>query len=339
MKQTINSIPLIVFALLMLGCSKKSDTLTLKLAHGLDTQHPVHKGMEYMVERLREKSGGQLDIQIYPSSQLGGERECLELLQVGSLAMTKVSAATIENFVPSFRVMGLPYLFNDKEHYFSILSGEIGEELLNDGLNVRLKGLCFYDAGSRSFYTKEAPVNAPKDLEGLKIRVMKSNMAVNMVNELGGAPAPISYGELYTALQQGVVDGAENNPPSFYTSRHYEVCKYYSLDEHTSSPDILIMSTDWWNRLTDQQKRWLKEAADESALHQRKLWADAEREALEAVIANGVTIVRPDKKSFQESVAPMYKALENEPLLKQLVARIKEAAPIRNLEQTSEQIK
>lgn len=316
----------IAVMLMLFGCEQKSERLTLKLAHGLDIQHPVHKAMEYMVERLEEKSEGSLTLQIYPSSQLGGERECLELLQVGSLAMTKVSAATIENFVPSFRVMGLPYLFDDKAHYFSVLDGEIGKELLNDGLDVRLKGLCFYDAGSRSFYTKEAPVEKPEDLKGLKIRVMKSNMAVNMVNELGGAPAPISYGELYTALQQGVVDGAENNPPSFYTSRHYEVCKYYSLDEHTSSPDILIMSTDWWQRLTEEQKGWLTEAARESSIFQRGIWAEAENEALAAVVAHGVKVVRPAKASFQKQVAPMYEALIEEPELQQLAQRIKESS-------------
>jgi tripartite ATP-independent transporter DctP family solute receptor len=312
---------LIIF--LITGCGQSSNCKVLKLAHTLDTQHPVHLGIVFMAEKVKEKSGGQLEIQIYPSAQLGNERECLELLQVGSLAMTKVSAATLENFVPSYRVMGLPYLFNNKAHYFNVLDGDIGEQLLNDGIGFRLKGLCFYDAGSRSFYTKKAPVESPQDLEGLKIRVMKSNMAINMVNELGGAPTPISYGELYTALQQGVVDGAENNPPSFFTSRHYEVCKYYSLDEHTSSPDILIMGTDWWDRLTPQQQGWLKEAAKESSMYQRKVWKEAEGQALKAVEAHGVTIVRPDKGRFSEKVAAMYERIKDDPDLNRLVTKIK----------------
>lgn len=313
----------VIIFMLVAGCKSADDRTVLKLAHALDTNHPVHKGMEFMAERLLEKSAGKVVMEIYPSAQLGNERECLELLQVGSLAMTKVSAATIENFVPNFRVMGLPYLFRDKQHYFSVLTGQIGEELLDDGLDVRLKGLCFYDAGSRSFYTKEAPVNSPEDLTGLKIRVMKSNMAVNMVNQLGGAATPIAYGELYTALQQGVVDGAENNPPSFYTSRHYEVCKYYSLDEHTSSPDILIMSTDWWNRLSAQHQKWVKEAAMESVDYQRQVWAEAEAEALSIVKSHGVTIVHPDKNTFANQVSAMYEKLKDEPEIMDLVNRIK----------------
>ena len=186
-----------------------------------------------MAERLHEKSNGNRTIDIYPNQQLGSERECLELLQIGSLGMTKVSTGVLENFVPSLQVLGLPFLFRDKEHRFEVLEGEIGEQFLNGSLDKRLKGLTFYDAGSRSFYSKTL-VETPEDLKGLKLRVMESNTAINMVKHLGGSPTPISWGELYTALQQGIVDGAENNLPSFYLSRHYVDCKYYVLDAHTA---------------------------------------------------------------------------------------------------------
>ena len=149
---------------------------------------------------------------------------------------------------------GLPFLFRDKQHAFDVLDGPIGDELLNDAEQFWLKGLCYYDAGSRSFYTKDRPVKTPEDLEGLKVRVMESATAMEMVRDLGGSPTPISWGELYTSLQQGVVDGAENNPPSFYLSRHYEVCKFYSLDEHTILPDVLLMGTYFWQRLTTQEQ-------------------------------------------------------------------------------------
>ncbi|MCB0437094.1 MAG: DctP family TRAP transporter solute-binding subunit, partial [Mangrovimonas sp.] len=165
---------------------------------------------------------------IYPNQQLGSERENLELLQIGSLDMTKVSVGVMENFAPKMKVFGLPFLFRDKQHAFNVLDGPIGKELLDEGEKYWLKGLCYYDAGSRSFYTKDKPVMTPEDLKGSKIRVMESVTAMDMVRSLGGAPTPISWGELYTSLQQGVVDGAENNPPSFYLSRHYEVCKFYS---------------------------------------------------------------------------------------------------------------
>jgi tripartite ATP-independent transporter DctP family solute receptor len=164
--------------------------------------------MVIMAEKLERKSGGTMTVEIYPSQQLGTERQCLELLQIGSLDMTKVSAGVMENFSPSMKVFGIPFLFNDRNHAYAVVDGPIGEELLLGGEKYWLRGMTFYDACSRSFYTKERPVYAPEDLDGLKIRVMESVTAMNMVRTLGGSPTPISWGELYTALQQGVVDGA-----------------------------------------------------------------------------------------------------------------------------------
>ncbi|MEJ2543263.1 MAG: TRAP transporter substrate-binding protein DctP [Calditrichaceae bacterium] len=174
--------------------------------------------------------------------------------------------------------------------------------------------MCYYDAGSRSFYAIDKPINTPADLKGMKIRVMKSITAVNMVKALGGSPTPIPWGELYTALQQGVVDGAENNPPSFYFSRHYEVCKYYSLDEHTAVPDILLMSTVVWNNLTPQEQEWLQKAVDESVIHQKKLWKEATEEALKAVQEAGVKVTYPDKTPFLEAVKPMHDSYKGTPI-------------------------
>ena len=167
------------------------------------------------------------------------------------------------------------------------------------------------------------PINKPGDLTGMKIRVQKSNMAVSMVNLLGGAPTPISYGELYTALQQGVVDGAENNLPSFYTSKHFEVCKYYSMDEHTTVPDVLMVSLDTWNRLSEQERKWVKESAMESALEERKLWADSEKESLEAIKAAGVQVNYPDKKPFEDKTQGILDLFKDQPAMLQLIQDIK----------------
>tara|TARA_Y100001949_G_C15957650_1_gene317734 strand:+ start:478 stop:1449 length:972 start_codon:yes stop_codon:yes gene_type:complete len=314
--------------LMMIGfsCTQQTKTKELKLAHGLDVSHPVHTGMVYMAKRLEEISGGQMTMKIYPSGQLGNERELLELLQIGSLSLTKVSAAIVENFAPKFKVLGLPYLFESTEHMYEVLDGPIGEGLLEEGEKYRFRGLCYYDAGSRSFYTKERPVEAPADLDGMKIRVMKSNTAMNMVTALGGSPTPISFGELYTALQQGVVDGAENNPPSFYSSRHYEVCKYYSLDEHTSVPDVLLVSLEWWQNMTPQEQGWLKQAALESVPFQRAEWAKSEKESLEKVAAAGVEIIRPDKSKFTEQVSSIYEDYKDQTELYELILKIKEEA-------------
>ncbi|WP_417871575.1 TRAP transporter substrate-binding protein [Winogradskyella sp.] len=313
----------IVVTLTAFSCSDTSDVETIKLAHSLDVNHSVHKAMVKMGEDLAEISGGKMQLEIYPSQQLGTERECIELLQIGSLDMTKVSVGVMENFAPRMKVFGLPYLFRDRAHAFEVLDGPIGQELLDEGTKYWIKGMCYYDAGSRSFYTKDKPINSPEDLKGLKIRVMESVTAMDMVKSLGGSPTPISWGELYTSLQQGVVDGAENNPPSFYLSRHYEVCKYYSLDEHTVLPDVLIIGTHVWDRLSEQQKKWLQQAVDQSVSYQRELWAEAEKEALEEVQKAGVTVVRPDKSSFANDVEGVYEAYSKDDDMKDLINRIK----------------
>lgn len=317
------SLFLIIFSIVFIGCKSKNEVKVLRLGHSLDTQHPVHKAMVILGEKLKEKSKGKFIVNIYPSSQLGGERECLELLQIGSLDITKVSAAVLENFIPEYKVFSVPYMFRDKAHTFSVFDSEIGESLLLKGEKFRLRGLTFYDAGSRSFYMKENPIKSPEDLKGKKIRVQKSNMAVAMVNDLGGSPTPISWGELYTALQQGVVDGAENNPPSFYTSKHYEVCKFYSLDEHTSVPDVLLIGTDTWGRLNDQEKTWLEEAVAESTVAQRRLWAASEKESLEAVKKAGVTVFYPDKTPFEAQTKGILELFKDDAEMKTLISSIK----------------
>jgi len=306
------------------SCRITDDTTTLKLAHGLDLSHPVHKGMVFMAQRCEEISGGKLKLQIYPSGQLGSEQQCLELLQIGSLALTKVSSAVLESFTDDFRVLGLPYIFKSAEHAFRVLDGPIGKKLLASSEPFLIRGLCFYDAGSRSFYTLNKPINHPDDLAGLKIRVQKSIVAVQLVKAMGGSPTPIDWGELYTGLQSGVVDGAENNPPSFFTSRHYEICKYYSLNEHSMVPDVLVISLKVWNDLSDQQRQWLQQAADESVPVQRALWAESVKESLIAVQEAGAVIIYPDKGPFAEKAAGIYDMFKDQPVIYDLIKQIKE---------------
>ncbi|AXT51598.1 TRAP transporter substrate-binding protein [Aquimarina sp. BL5] len=320
----IKKLLLLFIGLFILGsCSKEKETKILRLAHTLDTKHPVHKAMVILGEKLEKKSNGTLQVKLYPSGQLGAERECLELLQIGSLDITKVSSAVLENFIIEYKVFSIPYLFRDRKHAFQVFDGSIGDDMLTKGDKYRLRGLTFYDAGSRSFYTKEKPINTPGDLKGLKIRVQKSNMAVAMVNSLGGSPTPISWGELYTALQQGVVDGAENNLPSFYTSKHYEICKYFSLDQHTAVPDVLLIGLDTWERLSKQEQAWLKEAAKESTIEQRRLWADSEKESLDAITVSGVEIITPDKVLFEKQTESIQAMFQDQPEMLSLINNIK----------------
>lgn len=313
---------IILIISLLNGCGIESKR-SIKLAHALDTSHPVHEAMKFMAEKVAEKSGGQMEISIYPSQQLGTEGQCLELLQIGVIGITKVSAAVMEGIVPEFKILSLPYIFKNKEHYFSVLDGDVGEELLSAGEEYWLRGLCYYDAGSRSFYSRDKMIETPEDLDGLKIRVMQSKTAIEMIKSLGGSATPISWGELYTALQGGVVDAAENNPPSFYLSHHYEVCKYYSINEHSSIPDILVVGTRLWNDLNDDEKRWLKEAAMESAVYQRKLWKESEEHALQELKKAGVEIIYPDKEPFMKRVESMYDEYKDNDKIFSLIQRIR----------------
>ena len=308
--------------LIMTSCRGSSETTELKLAHGLPIDHPVHKAMEFMVKRVNELSEGKLIIDIYPSEQLGSEQQCIELVQIGSLAITKVSAASMQSFADDYKVFGLPYIFRSKEHFFNVIDGEIGDDLLLSTENKWIRGLCYYDAGSRSFYTKDKPITKPSDLSGLKIRVMPSATAVEMIRALGGSATPISYGELYTALQSGVVDGAENNPPSFYTSHHYEVCKFYSLDEHTIIPDVVVISKKVWDKLNNQQREWIQQASDESAILERELWAASELKSLEEVQRAGVKINYPEKEPFIEKVQPLLESYSNNEVIYSYIKRI-----------------
>jgi tripartite ATP-independent transporter DctP family solute receptor len=307
-----------------LSCDRAEHVRVIKLAHGLPTSHPVHEAMVFLSERAHEMSNGELRIDVHPAEQLGTERECLELLQIGAVGMTKVSASVLENFVPRYAVFSLPYLFRDEAHRQRVFHGEIGQRILTAGDDQGLRGLTYYDAGSRSFYTKQSPILRPADLEGLKIRTQESSLAVEMVQTLGGAATPIAWGELYTSLQQGVVDGAENNPPSFHLSGHYEVARYYSLDEHTATPDVLLISATLWQALSPDERTILRDAAQASAQLQLRLWREATEAALDAVRAAGVELFYPDKAAFAAAVEGIYARYRDEPEMLELIRSIRD---------------
>lgn len=307
-----------------LSCKEKESSKVLYLAHTLPQTHPVHKGIVEFQKALEKKSEGRLAIKIFPDGMLGSEREVLELLQIGSVAVTKVSAATLSNFVPEYHVLGIPYLFRSKEHQFDVLEGPIGKSILEKGEKFWLRGLCYYDAGSRSFYTSSKAIRTPDDLKGLKIRTMNNQMAINMVNAMGGSATPMAYGELYTAIQQGVVDGAENNPPSFVSSNHHEVAKYYTLDQHSSVPDVLIIGTKFWDKLSDKERVWVQEAADESSQAEKVFWNESVEASMKTAKEFGVEIITPDKSLFAEkSKSVLEEFLKEHPEMTELVSKIK----------------
>lgn len=295
--------------------------VVLKLGHSLEVGHPVHQAIDLMRERLETFSGGEMTIDIYPGGVLGSETQNIEQIQNGSLSMTKTSAAVIENFVPEMAVFGLPYVFRDEDHFWQVLDSEIGERLLKEGESKFIRGLCYYDSGSRNFYGK-SPIRTPEDLDGKKIRVMNSKTAIDMVNAIGAAPTPIAYGELYSALAQGIVDGAENNFPTFTSTKHYEICKHFTLDGHTRVPDVLLIGTKTWNSLQPRQQQWLQQAVEESAVAQRELWSAATQKAREEAEAEGVTVYEVDIQPFADKVQAMHGEVEDS-RVKSILAEIK----------------
>ncbi|MCH4565484.1 TRAP transporter substrate-binding protein [Halomonas sp. EGI 63088] len=288
-----------------LSLSANSAT-TLKLSHNVDEQAPVHKAMQFFADKVHEKTDEEVRIRIYPNSQLGTQRESMELLQAGALDMVKSNASEMESFDPSYGAFNIPYLFQDRDHYYRALKSEdVGGKILDSSKQYGFVGITYYDSGARSFYANK-PIRTPSDLSGLKIRVQPSPTAVRMIELLGASPTPLPYGELYTALQQGVVDGAENNINSVTTYRHGEVVDYYSLDEHTMIPDVLVISTQSWEQLTPSQQSSLKEAGQESMEFMKEIWSENIDREMKKAKEMGVEIIKVDKGPFIEAVKPMH---------------------------------
>lgn len=300
---------------------------TLKLSHNQGPEHPLHKSMEFMAKRAKELTNGALKVRIYGNAQLGNQRESMELVQNGTLAMAKTNASELEAFEESYSAINLPYMFVSEQHYFDVLSGEIGDDILMASKDKGFVGLTYYVEGARSFYANKA-INSPADLKGMKIRVQPSPTAIRMVELLGGNPTPIAWGELYSALKQGVVDGAENNPLALTTANHGEVSKVYSDDGHTMIPSIVVISTKIWDSLPADQQKALKQAAKESMTFHREQWNKKTAEAIEEAKSRlNVKFVEVEKGPFIEAVLPMHdEASKKSARVGDLVKRIKAAA-------------
>ncbi len=284
----------------------------VKIAHSLPTDHPVHLGIERFSERLNALSGGKITCSIYPNGQLGSETEYLEKMQTGSLDIAKTSAAPVASFVPRMKVFSTPYLFRDSEHYWDVLNGELGRELLEklsdrgEGKSSGFRGLCYFDAGSRNFYSVE-PIKTPADLKGKAIRVMQDPVAIKMMQTFEATPNPMAGGEIYGALQRGNINGAENNPPTFVAQAHFEVCKHFTFDHHSRIPDILQISSQLWDSLSDQEKEWFTTAADDASRFQRKLWEEKTQKAITFMKEKGVTIYKPNVSDFEAAISDAFK--------------------------------
>ncbi len=291
---------------LMLG---NAYAATVKLAHALPTEHPVHASLDWFAKKVTKET--DMRVRVYHSGTLGNETELLQMVQGGTIGFTKVSAAPLTAFASDYKLLSLPYLYRDRAQYDAVLQGPIGDEILASSKNSGFIGLAFLDAGARSFYT-DKPIRTPDDLKGLKIRVQNSALSIDTIKALGGTPVPLPYGELYSALQQGVVDGAENNIPSYYSARHYEVKKTYSYDKHTMVPDVLVVSTDVWDKLSAEEQAKIREIAKETVKQQDANWKNYVEKAQAELNKNNVQFVESDISKFQEAVKPVYDKFRKE---------------------------
>jgi len=301
------------------------ERVTLKLAHNLDNSHVVAQALEAMADEIKTLSDGKMKLRIYPGGQMGGPRETLELLQQGALDMTKGSASEMEPFYSPYSVFSLPYLFEDDEHFKNVIYGPVGKSMMAQTRDKGFIGLAAYVAGTRSFYAQKA-IHTPADMKGLKIRVVATPTTIKMIELLGAAPAPIPFGEVYTALQQGVIDGAENNEPSYVQTRHVEVAKFYSEDQHTAVPDYLIISTKTWDNLSDEQKQILQTAAGHSEAYEQELWDKQVAESRQKAKDIGATFIEVDKAPFREALAPLYDDFRQDPAKAEWLEKIQAVA-------------
>ena len=283
-----------------------ADKLVIKSSDVHGDGYPTVEAIKYMGDLLDSWTSGRLTIQVYGALQLGGEKEALEQVQVGALEMTRVSVGVVGPIVDEFNAFNLPFVFRSSQHMYNVTDGEIGTDLLNKLEKGGLIGLGYMDAGSRSFYNKERPIEEPDDLKGLKIRVMQNPIFVEMVNSMGGNGTPVAFNELYTALQTGVVDGAENNPPTIIEHKHYEVTGYYSLTQHLMVPEIFVFSKKVWDKLSPMDQQLIRKASALCVLKERELWAAKEKKAFEELARVGMKVNKGlAKEPFIKATEPV----------------------------------
>ncbi|MAB00716.1 MAG: C4-dicarboxylate ABC transporter [Stappia sp.] len=285
--------------------------------------YPTVEAVKHMGKLLEERTDGRLGIEVFHSAQLGQEKDTIEQTQFGVIDMNRVSLGPFNNIIEETQVPSLPYIFRSTEHMHKVMDGPVGEEILAAFADHDLIGLAFYDGGSRSFYNSEKPIKSMDDLSGMKFRVMQSDLFVDMVGALGANATPMPYGEVYSSIQTGVIDGAENNWPSYESSGHFEVAKYYTLDQHLIVPEVLVMSKKTWDKLSEEDQKIVRQAAKDSVPHMRKLWAEREAASEAKVRESGVEVITEiDKTPFIEAMKPVYEKYVTSDKLKDLVARI-----------------
>ena len=297
--------------------------VTLKSSDTHPDGYPTVEAVKFMGDELKAGTGGRMCVEVFHSAQLGEEKDTIEQTQFGVIDLNRVSLGPFNNIIPETQIPSLPYIFRSVEHMHNVMDGPIGEEILAAFEAHDLVGLAFYDGGSRSFYNSQKPIRSMEDLKGMKFRVMQSDLFVDMVSAVGANATPMPYGEVYSSIQTGVIDGAENNWPSYDSSGHFEVAKYYTLDQHLIVPEVLVMSKKTWDGLSAEDQAAVRKAAKDSVPVMRDLWAAREKESEAKVIAAGAEVITDiDKTPFIEAMVPVYEKYVTSDKLQDMVARI-----------------
>jgi tripartite ATP-independent transporter DctP family solute receptor len=284
--------------------------------------YPTVEAVKYFGDLVKERTGGRYVVEVYHSAQLGQEADTVEQVRTGVIDLNRTSLGPWNGLIPATTVPSLPYVFRSVDHARRVMNGPIGDEILASFEPYGVVGLAFYDGGARSFYNSQKPIQSAEDLKGMKFRVMQSDIFVDMVAALGASATPMPYGEVYSAIETGVIDGAENNFPSYDTAKHAEVAKYYALDEHLIVPEVFVISKTAWDSLSPDDQAIFRQAAKDSVQKQYELWDAQVAKSRGVVEAGGSTITTPDKQPFIDAMKPVYDKHVTDPALQELVKRI-----------------
>ncbi|RIV85815.1 TRAP transporter substrate-binding protein [Aurantiacibacter zhengii] len=308
--------------LLLSGCDRKLGPGRLTSVDTHPVGYPTVEGVRRFGELLRQRTDGRLDLNIYAGGQLGNERDTLEITTFGGIDFNRVNLAPLNSIEPLTVVAALPFIFESTAHMRAVVDGPIGDAILASLEPHGLIGLCFYDSGARSFYNTRGPIRTPEDMRGLKLRVPGSDLYIDMVRSLGADAVPMPLDEVYQSLAQGVIDGAENNWPSFESGRHYEVARYYSLTRHLLAPEVFVMSKVTWDGLPPEDRTVVMQAARDSVPYMRELWDTRVEQSRETVLASGVEVNEVDPAPFAEAMTGMWQASLTTDAQRTLVDRI-----------------
>ena len=312
----------LAFGIALSATSLHAQQVTMRSADIHPDGYPTVEAVKFMGQLVSERTNGRIKIQVMNNSMLGNEKDTIEQTRFGVIDLNRVNAAPFNNLVPQTVVLGLPFLFRSTEHMHQVVDGPLGDEILKAFEPHGLVGLAYYDSGARSFYTTKKPIQKLADLKGMKIRVQQSDLWIAMMQAFGANPTPMPMGEVYSSLETGVVDGAENNWPSYESARHYEVAKNYTLTQHSLNPEILVMSKISWDKLTPEDQKIFRQAAKDSVVKMRELWVAREKSSEEKVRASGAKIIEVNKEEFSAAMKPVYDKFVTDPQQKALLEQI-----------------